>query len=68
MQPREKSGKFKQLVDRNWVISELERVNRPNDDLVIDVRNKFGVSLGTARNVVYEVYREWKLSRLTRGQ
>jgi len=66
MQPREKNGWFKQLIDKKWIISELERVNRPHDELVIDTMKKFGVTLGTARNVVYHVYKEWKLSRLTR--
>lgn len=67
MQQRNKSGMFTPLIDRKWIVSELERVNRPNDDLIIDVKQKFGVTLGTARNVVYEVYKEWKLSHLTRG-
>ena len=67
MQPRNKNGTFTPVVDKKWVVSELERVNRPNDDLIIDVKQKFGVTLGTARNVVYQIYREWKLDRLTRG-
>lgn len=67
MQQRNKSGMFTPLIDRKWIVSELERVNRPNDDLIIDVKQKFGVTLGTARNVVYEVYKEWKLGHLTRG-
>lgn len=65
---RTKTGRFAQMVDKEWVISELERVNKPLDSLIIETMNRFGVTLGSARTLVYQIYKDWQLSRLTKGE